>query len=82
MNNTLDQLKNTFLNHARHLWGSSYGIKDVELDVEHDFLTDHETDDGREFLHYMDGTLELIILPDEVLDDRDEEFNDYTKFVY
>lgn len=80
MNNTLDQLKNEFLNHARRLWG--YDMADVERDIENDYLTEHETDDGREFLHYMDGTLELIILPDEVLDDHDEEFNDYTKFVY
>lgn len=80
MNNTLDQLKNTFLNHVRQLW--DYDMTDVELDMEHDYLTEHETDDGREFLHYWDGDLEFIILPDAVLDDHDDEFNDYTKFVY
>ena len=80
MNNTLDQLKNVFLNHVRQLW--DYDMTDVERDIENDYLTEHETDDGRAFLHYMDGTLEFIILPDAVLDDHDEEFNDYTNFVY
>lgn len=80
MNNTLDQMKNTFLNHVRQRWG--YDMSDVERDMKNDYLTEHETDDGREFLHYMDETLEFIILPDEVLDEDDEEFNDYTKFVY
>lgn len=80
MNNTLDQLKNTFLNHVRQLW--DYDMTDVERDIDNDYLTEHETDDGRAFLHYLDDTLEFIILPDAVLDDHDDEFNDYTKFVY
>lgn len=80
MNNTLGQLKNTFLNHVSQLW--DYDMTDVELDMEHDYLTEHETDDGRAFLHYMDENFEFIILPDEVLDDHDEEFSGYTKFVY
>lgn len=36
MNNTLDQLKYTFLNHVRQLW--DYDMTDVELDMEHDYF--------------------------------------------
>lgn len=82
MNNTLDQLKNTFLNHVRQLL--DYDMTDVERAIDNDYLTEHETDDGRPFLHYYDpDEIELVVTPDgEVLDTDDEKIRDYTKFVY
>lgn len=61
MNNTLDQLKNVFLNYIRNLW--DYTMEDIDRDMENDYLTEHETDDGRAFLHYYDGSFEFVILP-------------------
>ena len=52
--------------------------------IDHDWLLDYTTDDGRSFLHYYDpDEIELVVTPDgDVLDSDDEEIRDYTKFVY
>lgn len=80
MNNTLDQLKNVFLNYIRNLWG--YTMEDIDRDMENDYLTVHETDDGRTFLHYYDGSFEFVILPDGVLDNETYKFQHYAKYIY
>lgn len=80
MNNTLDQLKNVFLNYIRNLW--DYTMEDIDRDMENDYLTEHETDDGRTFLHYYDGSFEFVILPDGVLDNETHKFQNYAKYIY
>ncbi len=80
MNNTLDQLKNTFLDYIRDQW--DYTMRDINHDIANDYLTDYSTDDGRTFLHYFDGCFEFVITSDGVLDDKAVGFNDYVKCVY
>ena len=52
----------------------------MENDINHDYLTDHETDDGRAFFHYLDDIFEFVVRPGEILDGDD--MKDYTKYIY
>lgn len=48
--------------------------------IKHDNLTDHETDDGRAFFHYLDDIFEFVVRPGEILDGDD--MKEYTKYIY
>lgn len=75
-----DQLKETFIEYVNSEFQWGYFLKCVERDMYNGFLTEHETDDGKKFLHYLDENHEFIVLPGYVLED--ESMKDYTKFVY
>ena len=69
----------TFLKYANAI-GWEYTVGDMENDIKHDYLTDHEADDGRTFFHYLDDIYEFVVRPGEILDG--EDMKGYTKYIY
>lgn len=49
----------TFLKYVNAI-GWEYAVEDMNNDIIHGYITDHETDDGRAFFHYLDNIFELV----------------------
>lgn len=79
---TYEKMIDAFLQYVNERF--EWDLEFVSDSIEHDWLLDYTTDDGRSFLHYYDpDEIELVVTPDgDVLDTDDEESRDYTKFVY
>lgn len=69
----------TFLKYVNAI-GWEYTVEDMENAIKNDYLTDHETDDGRAFFHYLDDIFEFVVRPGEILDGDD--MKEYTKYIY
>lgn len=69
----------TFLKYVNAI-GWDYTVEDMENAIKHDYLTDHETDDGRSFFHHLDDIFEFVVRPGEILDGDD--MKEYTKYIY
>lgn len=69
----------TFLKYVNAI-GWDYTVWDVENAIKNDYLTDHETDDGRTFLHYLDDIFEFVVRPGEIL--GGDDMKEYTKYIY
>ena len=74
-----DKNVETFLKYVNAI-GWDYTVADMEDAIKHDNLTDHETDDGRAFFHYMDDIFEFVVRPGEILDSDD--MKEYIKYIY
>lgn len=74
-----EQNVETFLKYVNAI-GWDYTVGDKENAIKHDNLTDHETDDGRSFFHYLDDIFEFVVRPGEILDGDD--MKEYTKYIY
>lgn len=79
---TYEKMIDAFLQYVNEYFECD--LEFVSDSIDHDWLLDYTTDDGRPFLHYYDpDKIELVVTPDgDVLDSDDEEIRDYAKFVY